>query len=163
MFSPDGDGRNDVVRGRYRLSERSQVSFIVDGRRQVLKRGSQTSGVVQWFGLVDGERVEPGKYRVQLGARDLAGNIARWTRPTVVEARSVALGRKRIVATTGRPFAVLVVSDARRVDWRFAGRHGSVRPGTLRLRAPATPGRYRLVVTANGNDAAAVVVVRGTP
>jgi hypothetical protein len=125
-----------------------------------LKRGSRSSGVVQWFGAIDGQLVQPGKYRVQLGARDLAGNIARWTRPTVVVARSVALGRERIVATAGRPFAVLVVSDARRVTWRFAGRHGSIPPGTLRLRAPAVPGRYQLVVTANGNDARAVVVVR---
>ena len=159
-FSPDGDGRNDVVRARYRLSERSQVSLIVDGRRQVLKRGSKASGVVQWFGLIDGVVVEPGRYRIQLGARDLAGNIARWTRPTVVEARSVALGRQRIVATAGLSFAVLVVSDARRVTWRFAGKGGSARPGSLRLRAPDSPGRYQLVVTANGNDARAVVVVR---
>ena len=163
VFSPDGDGRNEVVLARYRLSERAQVSLIIDGRRQVLKRGSQPVGVVQWFGLVDGKRVEPGKYRVQLGARDLAGNIARWTRPAVVEARSVALGRTRIVATAGRPFAVLVVSDARRVTWRLADRQGDARPGTLRLRAPATPGHYHLVVTANANQARAVVVVRSAP
>ena len=163
VFSPDGDGRNDVVLARYRLSERAQVALIVDGRRQVLKRGSKASGVVQWFGFIDGKRVEPGRYRVQLGARDLAGNIARWTTPTVVEARSVALGRRHIAATPGSPFAVLVVSDARRVTWRFAGRRGSAPPGTLRLRAPNVPGRYQLVVSANGNHARAVVVVRSAP
>lgn len=160
VFSPDGDGRNDYVRARYRLSERAQVSLIVDGTRQVLKFGYRPQGVVQWFGTVDGGFVEPGTYRVQLGARDLAGNIAQWTKPTVVVARSVALGRSRIVTAPRRSFAVLVSSDARRVSWRFAGRQGTTRPGSLRLRAPVQPGRYRLVVTANGHSAHAVVIVR---
>ncbi|MFN8224513.1 MAG: hypothetical protein U0R50_14835 [Gaiellales bacterium] len=161
VFSPDGDGRNELVKARYRLSERAHVSLIVDGRRQVLKRGTKDRGIVQWLGLVDGERVQPGRYRVQLGARDLAGNVARWTRPTVIEARSVALGRSRIVTAPGGRLAVLVVSDAARIEWRLAARRGVSKPGTLRLRAPQRPGRYRLVVTANGNQATAVVVVKG--
>lgn len=145
VFSPDGDGRNELV---------------VDGRRQVLKRGTRERGVVQWFGLIDGVRVEPGRYRVQLGARDLAGNIARWTPPAVVEARSVALGRRLATAVAGGRFAILVVSDARRVEWRLSRARGTAPPGTLRLRAPGKPGRYRLIVTANGNSVSAIVVVR---
>lgn len=160
VFSPDGDARNELVKARYRLSERAQVSLIVDGRRQVLKRGTRERGVVQWFGLIDGVRVEPGRYRVQLGARDLAGNIARWTPPAVVEARSVALGRRLATAVAGGRFAILVVSDARRVEWRLSRARGTAPPGTLRLRAPGKPGRYRLIVTANGNSVSAIVVVR---
>ena len=159
-FSPDGDGRNEVVLGRYRLSERAQVALYVDGRRQVLRAGSKQQGTVQWRGFVDGERVPPGTYAVALGATDLAGNIAERTTPTPIVARSVALGRRRIEAVVGRKFAVLVVSDARSVAWRFVNKKGTIRPGTLRLRPPAEPGRYRLVVSANGSSVSAVVVVR---
>lgn len=161
VFSPDGDGRNDYVRARYRVSERAQVSLIVDGTRQVLRRGTRPQGVVQWPGTIDGVLVGSGRYRIQLGARDLAGNIARWTRPTVVVVRFVALGRSRIVTVPRHSFAVFVSSDARRVTWRFAGHQGTARPGSLRLRAPARPGRYRLVVSANGHSAHATVIVRG--
>jgi FlgD Ig-like domain len=160
VFSPDGDGRNETVTGRYRLSERAQVALYVDGERQVLRRGTKQRGTVQWLGFADGERVHPGTFAVVLGATDLAGNIAERTPDTAVIARSVALGRRRIEATAGRMFAVLVVSDAGTVSWRLAQRHGTIHPGTLRLRAPLQPGRYRLRVTANGNSETALVVVR---
>jgi FlgD Ig-like domain len=160
VFSPDGDGRNETVTGRYRLSERAQVALYVDGEREVLRRGTKQRGTVQWLGFVAGERIRPGRYAVVLGATDLAGNISERTPVTAVVARSIALGRKRIDAVVGRPFAVLVVSDAGTVAWKLGARHGTIHPGTLRLRAPLRPGRYRLIVTANGNSARALVVVR---
>ena len=52
-----------------------------------------------------------------------------------------------------RWFAVAVVS------WRMAGRHGESHSHTLRLRAPAKPGAYRLYVEAAGHAAKAFVVV----
>ena len=48
-----------------------------------------------------------------------------------------------------------------RYTWRLGQRHGSQRGSLLRLRAPTTPGTYRLVVTENGQSATAVVRVHG--
>jgi FlgD Ig-like domain len=160
VFSPDGDGRNETVVARYRLSERAQVALYVNGERQVLRRGTKQRGTLQWLGFIDGKRIHPGMYALVLGATDLAGNISERTHATTVVARSVALGRKRIDAVVGRPFAVLVVSDAGTVAWRLGARHGTIHPGTLHLRAPVLPGRYRLIVTANGSTDHALVVVR---
>lgn len=163
VFSPDGDGRRDTVVARYRISEPAQVSLFVDGRRQVLKRGRRQEGEVRWFGIVDGETVAPGRYRLALGATDLAGNPAQRSAPALVVARTIALGRKQIDVVAGRSFAVLVVSDARRIAWKLGGRTGEARPGSLRLSAPRVPGRYTLTVTANGVAARAAVLVGESP
>ena len=74
--------------------------------------------------------------------------------------RFVALGRDRITAAAGAPFAVRVSSDAERVRWTLGGRSGFARPGTLRLRAPLQKGRFTLTVSANGHTARAAVFVR---
>ena len=50
-------------------------------------------------------------------------------------------------------------SDAQAVRWRLRGKSGEGEPGTLRLQAPKTPGRYKLFVTANGHSKVALVVV----
>jgi hypothetical protein len=161
IFSPDGDGRRDRLRVRYRLTEAAQVSLYVDGVRRGLKRGRQTEGVVEWNGRIGGRPVEKGLYRITLGARDAAGNAASRPRPRPVLVRYVALGRDRILTRPGARFAVLVVSDAARVEWRLGARTGTARPGTLRLRAPLVPGRFTLTVTANGSRARAAVLVQG--
>jgi hypothetical protein len=159
-FSPDGDGRRETVVARYAISEPAQVGLLVDGRRQVLKRGQKPTGEIRWFGLVDGETVAAGVYRLSVVATDVAGNVGQRSREVPVLARFVALGRRRIETVPGGRIAVLVVSDARRVTWKLGARSGEARPGTLRLTAPLRPGRYPLVVTANGHAARAVVVVR---
>ena len=74
--------------------------------------------------------------------------------------RFVTLGRDRITAAAGAPFAVRVSSDAERVRWTLGGRSGFARPGTLRLRAPLQKGRFTLTVSANGHTARAAVFVR---
>jgi len=71
-----------------------------------------------------------------------------------------ALARERVETTPGGRFAILVLTQARTVDWRLGGRSGTARPGTLRLRAPVAPGRYTLRVEANGHVRHAAVVVR---
>ena len=43
------------------------------------------------------------------------------------------------------------------------GRNGTAKPGTLRLRAPARPGRYTLYVLVGSHAVRATVVVRGAP
>ena len=159
VFSPDGDGRRDRVRARYRVDEPASVSLYVDGVQRVRKRGQSTSGRIEWFGRLDGEPLSPGVYALALGARDTAGNLGPRTRPRPVVIRYVALGRDRIETVAGARFAVLVLSDASRVEWRLGARSGVTRPGTLKLRAPLQPGRYTLTVTANGfRDRAAVLV-----
>jgi hypothetical protein len=56
---------------------------------------------------------------------------------------------------------VQVKTAARRYTWRLGHRHGSGHGKVLRLRAPTTPGTYRLVVTENGHATTAAVQVRG--
>jgi hypothetical protein len=162
VFSPDGDRRRDRVVAAYRVDEPARVSLLVDGRRAVLKKGRQTEGTIDWFGLSGGEPLAQGPYRIQLAATDIAGNAGRPTRSKVVLIRYVALGRKVIETTPGARIAVLVLSDAVRVEWQLGQRTGTARPGTLRVRAPLQPGRFTLTVTANGHAARAAVLVRST-
>jgi len=160
VFSPDGDGRAEKVVAHYRVDEKAGALLYVDGEQRVRRRGQQKTGRIEWFGRLDAEPMPPGVYRVSLGARDAAGNLGRRTPEKVVVIRYVALGRDRIEAVAGTRFAVLVLSDASRVEWRLGKRAGVARPGTLRLRAPLQPGRYTLTVTANGFSDRAAVFVR---
>jgi hypothetical protein len=160
VFSPDGDHRRDRTIARYRLDEPASAILYVDGDRHTVQRGKRTEGRLDWNGKIGGEPVAQGTYALSFSARDVAGNLARRTRPLTVVVRYVALGRDRVVTVAGGRFAVLVASDAERVEWRLGQRRGAARPGTLRLRAPLRPGRYTLSVSANGYDARAAVFVR---
>ncbi len=73
----------------------------------------------------------------------------------------VELSPGRIAVRSGTPFRVHVKTAARHYTWRLGHRHGSRRGKSLRLRAPTTPGTYRLVVTAEGQGTTAVVRVHG--
>ena len=163
VFSPDGDGRADRVRVAYRLSEDARGLLFVNGKRRVLTKFARSEGVLDWYGTVNGIALPAGRYRLVVGARDPAGNLAQRTSPVLVALRYVALGRDRIEAVAGRTFAVRVSSDARTVRWRLGARSGVAAPGTLRLRAPAQRGRFTLTVTANGRSARAAVIVREEP
>ena len=163
VFSPDGDRRRDSVTARYRIDEPASVLLYVDGIRRVRVRGLHTHGTVVWFGKVDTRALPEGVYRLSLGALDAAGNLGPQTAGHDVLLRYVAIGRKRIETVAGGRFAVLVLSDAAVIDWRLGARSGTARPGTLRLRAPLTPSRYTLTVTANGHSDRAAVIVRKSP
>jgi hypothetical protein len=147
VISPDGDGRSDRAKIRYRVSERSTVELYVDGERALRRLGTRTTGTMDWFGVAGGEPLPQGRYTLRLLARDVAGN----------------LGSDRVVSTPGASFAILALSQARTVRWTLGERSGMARPGTLRLRAPNRPGRYVLRVDANGHVERAVVVVREAP
>ncbi|HZO48557.1 MAG TPA: FlgD immunoglobulin-like domain containing protein [Gaiellaceae bacterium] len=162
VFSPDGDNRADRVVVGYRVDERARVALYVDGRRAVRKKGTKTEGTIDWFGRVQGRRVDRGAHALSLVARDVAGNLGEATPAAQVVLRYIALGRERIVTAPGRRFALLVSADAARVQWRLAGRTGSVRPGTVRLRAPKRPGRYTLTLREHGHAVRAAVIVRAT-
>ena len=155
-FSPDFDGRNDVVRVRYKASEPSRGLLYVDGRYRAQSRRYVTAGVVRWLGSGLGA----GPHRLVLRPRDLAGNLGRPVPVGIVRIRFVTIGPRLLRAKTGARIGFRVRTDARRFEWQFGRRHGSSRPGLLVLKAPPAPGRYRLVVRVNGHTAHAAVIVR---
>ncbi len=161
VISPDGDGRSDRVRVRYRLNEPGRGALVVNGKRQGLGTlFARTEERITWAGKAGGRPVRAGRYELQLLAIDPAGNRSARTPAIPVTVRYVTLGRDRIAVASGAQFAVRVSSDAQRVRWTLGGRSGFARPGTLRLRAPLQKGRFTLTVSANGHTARAAVFVR---
>lgn len=159
VLSPDGDRRADRVIVRYRFTEKARALLYANGRRAALTNFARDEDKLDWFGKVGGRPLPAGRYRLQLGARDPAGNVAPRTAPKPVVIRYVALGRNRIEVAAGARFAVRVSSDARRIRWRLGSRGGIARPGTLVLRAPLQRGRFTLTVTARGHSTRAAVLV----
>jgi hypothetical protein len=155
-ISPNGDGRNDRIRVSYRISEPAHAILFFDGRRVVYTRRQLQQSSLDWNGKIDGKAVLPGEYRVWLGAEDRAGNVSNGKVVHVV-VRYVKLSRDAIQAKAGTRFGVRVSAD-RRVGWRLGARRGTAAPGLLILRAPAKPGRYRLVVTVPGSTDAATLI-----
>jgi hypothetical protein len=164
LISPDGDGRADVVRVRYRLSEHAHAVLLVNGKQRVRSRFQRLRDEVDWFGKVGGRALSPGRYRLDLVAVDLAGNRSRARSAGVVRIRYVALGEGIVRTAPGRRIVVSVSTDARRVRWALRRGTSVVASGSsghrLILRAPAAPGRYVLVATAVRHQARATVVVR---
>jgi hypothetical protein len=158
-ISPDGDGRKDVFRVPYRLSEPGRAILLVDGRQAVVAASTARRGVLRWNGKVAGRVVAPGNHVLRITARDVAGNRAKPFPFAVVQIRYVSLGRDRVLATPGGRFAILALSDAASVSWRFNQRRGVAQPGTLRFKAPRKPGVYRLYVSSGGHADKALVVV----
>jgi hypothetical protein len=75
------------IRIAYRVSEPAHVLVFV-GRRRVLKGGAKAlTASVQWFARRNGRRLRPGRYRLQLAAVDLAGNVGPRTKPVVLRLR----------------------------------------------------------------------------
>jgi FlgD Ig-like domain len=72
---------------RYRVSESAHPILYVNGRRAVLGIGTALVGKFDWFGRSDGRLLRPGRYRLQLVAVDLAGNLGERTAPFVVRVR----------------------------------------------------------------------------
>jgi hypothetical protein len=78
-----GRGRVEL---HYRLSERAQPLLFVN--RRLHARGlARRRGKLDWFPRVAGVPLRPGRYRLRLAARDLAGNVGRVTRTVVVRVR----------------------------------------------------------------------------
>jgi hypothetical protein len=154
MVSPDGDGRGDAIRIRYRLSERSHALLLVNGR-QVWRTALRSEGVIPWRPRPR----RPGLERLQLIAVDAAGNRAAG-RPFYIRVRYLDVTPSRLRVRPRRLITVRVSTDYPRYTWRLGRRRGSARALTLKLRAPATPGRYVLTITAEGRRERTSVVVR---
>lgn len=164
IISPDGDGHADDFRFQYRLDKPAHAILAVRGRRVLYTLGQKTTGLIDWDGKVRNSqgqlvRARPGRYLLTLSAQDLAGNVSKGVPFAIAQVRYVALGRKRVTVRPGGHFALRVSTDAPTVQWRLHGRSGVQRSGTLKLRAPRSPGVYRLYVTAAGHSAVATVVV----
>jgi flagellar hook capping protein FlgD len=157
VFSPDGDGHSDRAIVRYRTDEAARVILTVNGRRAVRgKLRERLALSVDTRGL----ELARGRYVLRLRAEDAAGNISPPSRPLTVRVRYVEIGARRLVARAGRRFRVPLDTDAKTVRWRLAGRSGVGPAHSLRVRAPARPGRYRLYVSVNDHADTAPVVVR---
>lgn len=164
VFSPDGDGRRDRVVARYEIDDPARAMMLVNGRRRVLEKFRATEGRLVWFGRVSGRSVPPGRYEIRVRAFDRAGNRSSSRRTVPVVVRYVELARDRIEVGAGRRFSVRVSTDALTYRWIFAGERGIARRRNLLLRAPATPGEYRVIVTVRGRaDSADVVVTEAPP
>jgi hypothetical protein len=154
LFSPDGDGRSDVVRIRVRTSEPARALLFVNGRLRVRLRRYTTVGVLRWFG----SGFPAGRYRLVVRAVDLAGNVSRPVAAGVVHIDYVSVRPHVLHARAGARIGFRVRTQARRFRWRLGHAGGVSPPGTLVLSAPR-PGRYVLRVTANGHSAQAVLIV----
>jgi len=164
-LSPDGDGHGDIVRVRYRASERVRGLLFVNGRARVVSRSQRPGGVLQWVGgAAGGGKLPPGSYRLSVQARDLAGNLSRRIPAAVVPLRYIRLEEASVTAMPGERLAVGVEADAPRVRWIL--RRGSSVVGrgvarrAIRFDAPERPGRYVLVATAGDHSDRAVLLVR---
>lgn len=155
VISPDGDRRADALVVRYDVSEPAQAQLLVEGRREVRTR-VRGDGTMRW----SPRGRKRGSYSVSVSTVDAAGNRSRPTGPFPVRIRYVDIAAELIRARPRAGFSIRVSTDARRYAWRLGRRRGSARVRTLRLRAPARPGRYALVVEVAGREDSAVVVVR---
>jgi hypothetical protein len=165
VISPDGDGHADVVRISYRIDEHAHVLLLVNGQQRVRTLFQRLRDHLDWFGLVDGQGLPAGRYRLELVAVDLAGNRSRPRSVGFVRIRYVSLPATAVRARPGALVSIPVATDAPHVRWRLARGSSVVASGSgprrLRLRAPRRAGRYTLVVRAAGHRARAVLVVGG--
>ena len=104
------------------------MELYVDGTRALRRLGTRTTGTMDWFGIAGGERAPRGPAHARLVARDLAGNLGPRSGSRTVAIRFLALGRNadRRSRPGGR-FAILALSQARRLRWRLGGRSGTSR------------------------------------
>ena len=162
VFSPDGDRRSDRTTVRYRVDEPARARLYVDGVQRVVGASLRPTGELTWYGKVGAASLPARRYALALVAVDRAGNRSLPVKAGPVRIRYVELAAPVLRAKAGGVLRVRVLTDARRVSWRLGKRKGAGKTPLLRLRAPQTPGSYRLVVTANGHRAGAFVVVTGS-
>jgi hypothetical protein len=71
----------------YRASELAHVILYVNGRREAFSGAKATQAHLNWIARLNGRRLRRGRYRLQLAAVDLAGNVGARTRVFVVRIR----------------------------------------------------------------------------
>ena len=154
VISPDGDARGDAITIRFRVSEPSHVVLLVNGRRRIRTRPGKEA--IRW---APQRRFRPGLERLQLIAVDAAGNRAAG-RPFYVRVRYLEVAPTRLRVRPRRQIVARISTDYPLYTWQLGRRRASARGHTLRLRAPAKAGRYRLLIRAGGRRASVSVLVR---
>lgn len=162
LFSPDGDKQADFVRFSYTLSKPAHIAIFLDGRRVLYTKRHTQKGGVTTLAIAHDLLSRPGRYTLEIGAVDLAGNgtpvAERWR--VHVRVRYIELANERIVARAGKRFEIGVSTDALRYHWSLGARTGRNRGAVLRLTAPKQPGSYTLTVGELGHVDHAKVVVK---
>jgi len=155
-----GPGRTIAI--RYTLDGKAHPVVYLGRRQIILGRKVQPTDKIKWAGTLGGRPLTAGRYVLSVGAKDIAGNVtpAAGRKQVTVILRYIELTPDRITVRSGRRVTVHVETAARRYTWRLGHRHGTHRRRILHVRAPSTPGTYRLVVSENGHAATAVVRVR---
>ncbi len=159
VISPDGDGRGDVARVRYRVNERARATLLVDGARRVTSRGasrpaSSTGWPAAWCLAPTTSR---SKRRTSPGTSPgpPAGRACRGALP---RPESCLADRALTVACAFTP-----TRTPASVRWVLRKGSSVVASGTggrtIRLRAPAKPGRYVLVASVGPHRARTTLVV----
>ncbi len=71
----------------YTVSEHAHALLFVDGKRRVFTASKRLRGRLQWYGLIKGHPIRPGRHKLKLVAEDLAGNRSAPTPAVVVRVR----------------------------------------------------------------------------
>jgi hypothetical protein len=159
VFSPDGDHRADKIAVGYKLSEPARVFLDVNGHTRIRSKIRPDGGRVFWYGIVSKRALRAGRYRLELLARDRAGNTSQPAAAGFVHIRYIKIVGDVIEGRTGRRTRVFVSTDSAAYRWSI-GRHSGVAHSRLLLVPPLKAGRYRLVVVEHGHLDAATIVVR---
>ncbi|MGH3044036.1 MAG: FlgD immunoglobulin-like domain containing protein [Gaiellaceae bacterium] len=180
-FSPDGDGRADVVRVAYRADGPAGPLLYVGDQLAVDKPARRARSAVIWKGTIDGELLSPGSYRLTLRVRDPAGNLSPESERVTVELRYITLSAGVFRVRPGGLLTFGVDTDAQEWSWRLQRlRGGKLRKVVLgdeglsanevvRLSRRELPaGRYQLQAYLTGEnpadlprfDTALVIVAR---
>jgi hypothetical protein len=160
VFSPDGDFRSDKVLIRYHLSEPARVFLRTNGTLRVRTKIRSDGGKLYWYGKALGRPLRTGNYRLELSARDEAGNTSKPVTAGRVRLRYIQIQGDGLQGVTGRRIRAFVSTDAKSYTWRV-GKHSGVARKRLLLIPPLKAGRHRLVVQERGHlDAVPVVVVK---
>jgi flagellar hook capping protein FlgD len=160
VFSPDGDQRADKVLVRYRLSEPARVFLRTNGTLRVRTKIRSDGGKLYWYGRSFGRSLRTGNYRLELSARDEAGNTSPPVTAGRVRLRYIQIQGDRLEGVAGRRIRAFVSTDAKSYTWRV-GKHSGVARKRLLVIPPLKAGRHRLVVEERGHlDAVPVVVAK---
>ena len=154
-----GPGRTIAI--RYTFDGKAHAVVYLGRRQIILGRKVQPTDKIKWAGTLGGRPLPAGRYVLSIGARDIAGNEtpAAGRKQVAVILRYIELTPGAITVRSGRRVTVQVETAAKRYTWRLGHRHGTHRRRILHVRAPTTPGTYRLVVSGHGHSATAVVRV----